>query len=395
MQDETRRAIEAEALLAGERRLLEMVASGCALPVVLDALCSIVESSADGCRCSVLLIDSSGTKVQLGAAPSLPSSFNDSIHGRPVDCESGPCGMAAFLKTQVIASDIASDARWDAHGWRTLAMAHGLRSCWSTPILSLADKVLGTFAIYQHEPGSPTPRQQRLIGQLTHIASIAIERAHNEAALRRSEAFLAEAQRLSSTGSFSWHVATDEIVWSEQTYRIYEIDPAVPVTFELVGTRIHPDEIGWFQDLLDRARREGDDLEFEHRLQMPDGSVKYLHVVAHGSRGQDGQMEYIGAVQDVTQRRLAEDARGRAQAELAVLRERHASLGRREREVMELVVSGLLNKQIGARLGISEITVKTHRGKVMRKMKAGSLAELVRMAARLDLPRPLSIDTFV
>lgn len=303
--------------------------------------------------------------------------------------------MAAFLKTQVIASDLASDTRWDAHGWRTLALAHGLRSCWSTPILSRAGQVLGTFAIYQKEPADPAPLQQRLIEQFTYVASIAIERAQSEVALRRSETFLAEALRLSATGSFSWRIATDEIEWSEQTYRIYEIDPAVTVTFEVAGTRIHPEDLPGFQEVVDRARRAGEDLELEHRLRMPDGAVKYLHVVAHACRDEDGQLEYIGAVRDVTERRLSQPVSGipTNAADLAVLRERHASLSRREREVLDLVVSGLLNKQIGAQLGISEITVKAHRGKVMRKMKADSLADLVRMAARLGLPNPA--DTFV
>ncbi|HKV08892.1 MAG TPA: ATP-binding protein [Thermoanaerobaculia bacterium] len=307
----------AEALLEGERRLLEMVARGCSLPVVLDVLCSLVESSVAGSRCSVLLVDSSQAKLQHGAAPSLPSVYNEAIHGRPVVPYWGPCAMAVHQKTQVIVADVTADPRWETGEWRELALQCGLQSCWTTPILSLAGRALGTFAIYQPQPGSPAPHEQRLIEQLTHIASIAIERAQSEAALKRSEAFLAEAQRLSSTGSFSWRVATDEIVWSEQTYRIYDIDPGAPVTFELVGTRIHPEDVLWFQELVERARREGEDLEFEHRLLMPDGAIKYLHVVAHGTRDDAGQLEYIGAVQDVTERQLSDDALGKARFELA------------------------------------------------------------------------------
>ena len=144
----------AEALLAGEKRLLEMVASGSPLPMILDALCVLVEETASGCHCSILLIDPTGTVVQHGAAPSLPSSYNEAMHGRPVHPEAGPCGMAACLKTQVIASDVAADTRWDAFGWRALAVAHDLKSCWSTPVLSLTGSVLGTFAIYRHEAGS-------------------------------------------------------------------------------------------------------------------------------------------------------------------------------------------------------------------------------------------------
>jgi signal transduction histidine kinase len=317
VRDGIGRVVDTEALLAGENRLLEMVALGCSLPAVLDGLCQLVEDTASGCHCSIVLLDSGGTTIQHGAAPSLPASYNESIHGRPADREAGPCGMAACLRAQVIVADVAADTQWDTHGWRALALAHGLRSCWSTPILSLTGKALGTFAIYQHEPGSPTPLQQDLIAQFTHIASIAIERAQGEAALKRSEAFLAKAQRLSSTGSFSWCIETGEITWSEQTYRIYEIDPGVPVTFELVGTRIHPEDRPWFQELVERAERDGTDLEFEHRLQMPDRSVKYLHVVAQGTRDDTGRLEYLGAVQDVTERRLSEDALSKVRSELA------------------------------------------------------------------------------
>jgi len=143
------------------------------------------------------------------------------------------------------------------------------------------------------------------------------ERKRAQEELRRSEAFLAEAQRLSATGSFSWRVATDEIMWSEQLYRIFEFDPGVPVTLDLIGARVHPEDIPMLNDMTDRARGTGSDLEYEHRLLMPDRSVKYLHLVAHAARDRDGRLEYIGAVQDVTQRRLAEEALGRARSEFA------------------------------------------------------------------------------
>src|SRR5260370_6855261 len=135
-----------------------------------------------------------------------------------------------------------------------MALAHGLQACWSTPILSTAGKVLGAFAIYYDEPRTPTTCEHGLIEQFTHIASIAVERAQNDAALQRSEAFLAEAQHLSSTGSFSWRVATDEIMWSEQLYRIFEFDQAVPVTFDLIGTPPHPEHIPFLSQLLAPSR---------------------------------------------------------------------------------------------------------------------------------------------
>ena len=307
----------AEAQLAGEKRLLEMVASNCPLTDVLTALCKFVEDTSSDCYCGVYLIDWSGSKFRIGAVPSLPATFNDPVDGLTVSPQVGPCGVAALTKTQVIATDLESDPLWQSSAIRPLALAHGLRSHWSTPIYAQEGRVLGTFAIFNREPASPTQIQQDLIAQVTHIASIAIERALSEAALKRSEAFLAEAQHLSRIGSFAWRVATNEITWSEQLYRIFEFDPQVTVTLELIGTRVHPEDLTLLQDMIERASSAASDFQYEHRLLMPDHSVKYLHMIAHGTRNEDGELEYIGAVQDVTNRQLSEEALGKARSELA------------------------------------------------------------------------------
>jgi len=144
------------------------------------------------------------------------------------------------------------------------------------------------------------------------------EQKRAERALRRSEAFLAESQRLSQIGSFSWRVAADEITWSEQLYRIYEFESGVPVTLELIRTRVHPEDVSLIEKMkMVEQAREGGDFEWQYRLMMPDHSIKYLHAVAHATRDQDGQLEYIAVVQDVTAHRLTEEARDKARSELA------------------------------------------------------------------------------
>jgi PAS domain S-box-containing protein len=312
--DDRRRA---EALLAGEKRLLEMVARGHAMRGILEALCQFAEATANGCHCSIVLVDSNGAHLEHGAAPSLPVSFTDAINGRPVNADSGPCAMAAHLNQQVIAADLTWETRWSAYAWCPMALAHGLKACWSTPIVSAAGKVLGAFAIYYTEPGTPTPEHQTLIEQITNIASIAIERAQSDTALKRSEAFLAEAQRLSSTGGFSWHVTTNQVIWSDEVYRIFEIEPAGPLTPDVTDSRVHPEDVPLLYEKVNRARIDGQDFEFEYRLVMPDRSLKYLHTVFHRTQDPDGQIEFVGAIQDVTERRRSEETLGKLRSELA------------------------------------------------------------------------------
>jgi signal transduction histidine kinase len=141
----------------------------------------------------------------------------------------------------------------------------------------------------------------------------------SEEELRRSEAFLAEGQHVSQTGTFSWRVASDEVTWSEQLYRIYELEIGVPVTLGLMRTRVHPEDVSLLEKMkmVDQARDGLSGFEWQYRLLMPDRSIKYLHAVAHATRDQDGQLEYIAAVQDVTARRASEDALAKARSELA------------------------------------------------------------------------------
>jgi NO-binding membrane sensor protein with MHYT domain/nitrogen-specific signal transduction histidine kinase/DNA-binding NarL/FixJ family response regulator len=134
------------------------------------------------------------------------------------------------------------------------------------------------------------------------------ERRRAEKALRRSEAYLDQAQAASHTGSFSWNAVTDEVYWSAETFRIYEFDGAVPPELARIVRQTHPGDRDFHQQILDRARQEKKDFDLEYRLLMPDGSVKHLEVVAHALADELGDLEFVGAVMDVTQRKRAEEA---------------------------------------------------------------------------------------
>jgi PAS domain S-box-containing protein len=133
------------------------------------------------------------------------------------------------------------------------------------------------------------------------------ERNQIENRLRRSEGYLAEAQRLTHTGSFGWRVPSGEIRWSDETYRIFGWDPQTKPTMEVILQRTHPDDVTFVKETVKRVSREQKDLDFEHRLLMEDGSVRYIKVVAHAVKEKSGEVEFVGAVMDITSAKEAED----------------------------------------------------------------------------------------
>jgi signal transduction histidine kinase len=306
------------AAFAAETPLLEMVASGYSLQTVAEALCRCAEPEiGSASRCAVSLIDWGDLKFQDVVAPSLPLSFPEALRGQPVACESGPCARAACSKSQVIAADLESDPLWQFSGFRMLALAHGLRSCWSTPILSGNGEVLGTFAVLHDKPLFPTSSQRYLIAKASRIAGIAIERAERDAQLARYKGFLLQAQGLSATGSFAWRLATDEISCSDELCRIFAFHSRLPVTYSRILSRVHPEDLPALCARLERGCIERGGIAHEFRLLLPDRAVSYVRMSAQVTQDQHGRWECIGAIQDVTQQRVCEQALREARAELA------------------------------------------------------------------------------
>jgi len=178
---------KAEALLAAEKRLLEMIATGVALKEILNALCLSIEEQRSGTLASVLLLNHDGVHLNSVAGPSLPREWTQQMETLPIGPCAGSCGTAAYRRSQVIVSDIANDPLWNVPEHRAAALKHGLRASWSNPVLSSKGKVLGTFCMYYREQRTPTSQDLELIELATHLVRVAIERDRAEEALRASE----------------------------------------------------------------------------------------------------------------------------------------------------------------------------------------------------------------
>jgi PAS domain S-box-containing protein len=162
-----------------------------------------------------------------------------------------------------------------------------------------------------------TPARIAVLKLLASQAAISLENARLYSDLQRADAYLAEAQRLSHTGSFGWHVSSGEIVWSQEMFQIFGFGRPTELTLETIIQRIHPEDVELVQRFIDCAPHDAKGWDFEHRLLMPDGSVKYLRVVAHPLRDEAGELEFVGAVMDVTAPKLSQEALHKAQSDLA------------------------------------------------------------------------------
>ena len=359
----------AECLLTGENLVLEMTAKGNPLESILEALCRVVEQTASGCLCSVLLFDPSDSTIQQAVAPSLPSSYNDQFPGIPVDRECGPCTQAARSKTQVIVSDVASDTRWDTYGWRTSALKHGLKACWSTSIQASNGLVLGTFAIYWREPRRPTEQDQKIIEQITHLAAVAIERKRNEAALQGSE----ERFRLivdSIPGFVFTMSATGKVELLNRQALEYFGTTIVEWKNSPNFSHVHPDDLPRVGDACNRWLETGQPQDLELRQRRADGVYRWFQSRAHPARDMEGGVAgwYI-LLTDI-------DDRKRAEGELAKAFEEKAKSEAELRTIIDaipqlIVAIGTDGNFLSANRAVSEYT-----GLTKEEMKSGNFGEV-------------------
>lgn len=253
---------KAEAMRAGQTRVLELIATGAPLEATLASLVRLIEAQTDDMLGSILLLDEEGRHLLHGAAPSLPEAYSRAIDGEAIGPAAGSCGTAAYRGEAVIVTDIELDPLWA--NYRDLALAHGLRACWSTPIRSYQGPVLGTFAMYYREPRSPRPEDTQVIELATHLAGIAIERRRAEEALRRDAA---EIEDLYENAPCGYH----------------SVDPAGRFT------RINNTELAWlgytrdevvgsmrFQDVV--TAKSWEDLQAQHPGVLGSGAVQNIEL---------------------------------------------------------------------------------------------------------------------
>ena len=197
-----------EEFRAGQSKILQRLAASAPLSEILERLVLLIEAQAPDMLCSVLLLSEDGDHIRHGAAPSLPPEYVKAVDGSPIGPKHGSCGTAMYRGEPVVVTDIVSDPLWEEY--KELAVANGLRACWSTPILSGRGKVLGSFAMYYREPRTPTGEEAGLTEVATRIAGLAIEHHAARENLARTQAELAQASHAASKGKAAASAA-DEI----------------------------------------------------------------------------------------------------------------------------------------------------------------------------------------
>ncbi|HKU45231.1 MAG TPA: ATP-binding protein [Polyangiales bacterium] len=290
----------ARAFELGQREVLERIAAGAPLGELLEHIVRLIEAQADGMLCSILILD--GDRLRHGATSTLPRKFISLIDGQSIGPRAGSCGTAAFRNERVVVEDIATHPLWEHY--RQHAVQFGLRACWSSPIVSPAREVLGTFAMYYCEPRGPTPREQAWVDRATHLASIAMLRDRAEQGVRRSEA---RYRQIVDTAYEGVWLLDAEGKTSFANQRCLEL-------FGYTAAELH--ERSWLELLDAASRTAGRDVwqraqlesqQFELGFRRKDGAQFWAIVAASPVRDDEGRADgVLCMLTDVSELRQAE-----------------------------------------------------------------------------------------
>ena len=308
------------ALLAGEKRVIEMIAQGEALPHVLETLCQVVEEQSSDILSSCLLLDAHGTHLRHAAAPRLPQSYIEAIDGVAIAPSGGSCITAAYRAAPVVVSDIAVDPLWA--DYRHLPLAHGLRACWSVPIISLEGQVLGTFAMYYREPRSPSPHELHVLEQIASLGAVSITHQRAAEKVRQDERELRQLidflpQHVLVLDKEGKLLQANKTMLDYNGYTLEEMQGAG--TQERIKRDLHPDD-------LERANSERSaglsrevPFEIEKRLMGKDGRYRWFLFRYKPVLNEDGHIvRWFATATDIEARKHAED---RMRNETVALRE--------------------------------------------------------------------------
>ena len=296
---------EEEFFRAGQSGVLEMIAADAPLPDVLTSLVLLMEGQAEGLRCSILLLNRDGKHVRHGAAPNLPETYVKAVNGAPIGPRNGSCGTAMYRRRPVVVTDVMTDPLWA--DYRELAKICGLRACWSTPILSAQGDVLGSFAMYREENRGPLPEETRLTQIATHIAGIAIDRQRQQEILREREARINLAAESADLAFWILYPGQNAAWMSEKGRLIYGFDSNLPLTCDLLLSRVHPDERADVKAAYDRACALSGTFESEHRLLLPYGKTRWVIMRGRCLTDEEGNLlETIGVTLDVSAQKQAD-----------------------------------------------------------------------------------------
>ncbi len=307
-----------------ERHVLELIAKGCSLKEVLDALTAAIERMAVDCYCTVLLLDDDGKRLRAGSGGGLPAAYMQAVDGLEIGPEVGACGSAAYRNETTIIEDIANDHRFGPA--KDFVMSFGLRACWSVPIRDSKNKVLGTFAMYHKHPAKPHDRDLRVVEAGAHLAGNAIERLRAEEKLRENAERIAMAEKAAAFGIWQVDVVADKVSFSEGFAALLGLT-GEPLSMPLHRWRemIHPDDRESLAASLQRALDESGVFNAEFRMVLPGGSVRWMRSQSRIER-EDGRTKFTtGALIDITQEkemllrleqaRASADAANRAKSE--------------------------------------------------------------------------------